>query len=317
MYQTKQPAEQANIAVDWKNIVPSAPDPALLKVGTSRIGKLAAPAISIAILVAVGFQLASFNLASIWALLPTTPLFWIVFAAFYASAPLADWIIFRRLWNIPLAGLFALTRKLIGNELLLGYVGELYFYSWARKRSNMVGAPFGAVKDVAILSAVVGNCVTLAMLGIAYPLLGALHLGLESKTVALSIAIALATSAAAMLFRKRLFSLPTPDLWFVVAVHFARIVATTALTAWMWHLALPTVSLMLWLLLSTMRLLLSRLPFVPNKDVVFAGLAVFLIGQDHQVVNLMALMAGIILATHLVLGAALGAADLIEWKRKS
>jgi hypothetical protein len=180
----------------------------------------------------------------------------------------------------------------------------------------MVGAPFGAVKDVAILSAVVGNVVTLVMLGFAYPLLGELHLGLQTKTVALSIAIALMTSAAAMLFRKRLFSLPTPDLWFVVAVHFVRILATTGLTALMWHLVLPTVPLMLWLLLSTMRLLLSRLPFFPNKDVVFAGIAVFWIGREHQVADLMALMAGIILAAHLVLGAALAVGDILGWERK-
>lgn len=315
MYRISQSIDCPLVALDWNEIVPARPDPVMLKVGVSRISRVAAPVISLAILGVVVAELATFNIVNIWTLLPPSFGFWLIFACYYASAPLADWVIFRRLWSIPIAGFFALVRKLIGNELLLGYVGELYFYSWARKRANMVGAPFGAVKDVAILSAVVGNCVTLVMLGLAYPLFGSLHLGLDNRTLVLSISVVLFTSVAAMLYRKRLFSLPRQDLWFVVLVHFVRIVVTTGLAAWMWHIALPSVSVSLWLLLSTLRLLLSRLPFVPNKDVVFAGMAIFLVGQDHQVVGLMAMMAGIILATHLMVGLALAGAELINWSR--
>lgn len=315
MYRMSQTIDSDLGALDWKEIIPARPDPVMLKGGVSRISRMAAPIISLVILGVVVAQLATFDLASIRTLIPTSVGFWLIFACYYASAPFADWVIFRRLWSIPTAGFFALVRKLIGNELLLGYVGELYFYSWARKRSKMVGAPFGAVKDVAILSAVVGNCVTLAMLGLAYPLFGSLHLGLDNRTLVLSISVVLSTSAVAMLYRKKLFSLPRQDLWFVVLIHFARIVVTTGLAAWMWHIALPSVSVSLWLLLSTLRLLLSRLPFVPNKDVVFAGMAIFLVGQDHQVVGLMALMAGIILATHLLVGLALTGAELVSWSQ--
>ena len=44
-------------------------------------------------------------------------------------------------------------------------------------------------------------------------------------------------------------------------------------------------------------------------------MAIFLVGQDHQVVGLMAMMAGIILATHLMVGLALAGAELINWSR--
>jgi len=290
-------------------------DPAVLKAGASWITRLAAPAISLLVLAVAISQLARFDLTSLRAAVPRNPAFWLLFAVSYAVPPLADWIIFRRLWQLPAAGFLALVRKLIGNELLLGYVGELYFYSWARKRTAMTGAPFGAIKDVAILSAVVGNCVTLAMLALAYPLLGMLHLGVERGTFVLSVAVVLGTSLVAMLFRRRLFSLPRADLRFVIVVHLARIVATTVLAAWMWHLALPAVAAGMWLLLATLRLLLSRLPFIPNKDLVFAGLAVLVVGQNLPVVELMALMAGLILGTHLVLGALLTAAELPGWKQ--
>lgn len=215
-----------------------------------------------------------------------------------------------------MAGFGALVRKLIGNELLFGYVGELYLYTWARRRTEMTSAPFGAIKDVAITSAMVGNAFTLVLLALSYPLLGSLKLGLDAPTFIASVAVVLLTSSAVLFFRKTIFSLPKAELWQVTALHTVRIIVSNALNAWCWHLALPDVAIEWWLLLSALRLLISRLPFVPNKDVVFAGVAVFLIGHDAEIGALMTMMASLILATHLVLGVGLVAIEAIGWKKK-
>lgn len=273
-------------------------------------------AFSVAILIAVIIELRSVDFSEVWALLPTQPLFWVVFAASYFASPLADLLIYRRLWQMPASGFGALLRKLIGNELLFGYVGELYLYTWARRRTAMTSAPFGAIKDSAILSAMTGNIVTLGMLALAYPLLGTLHLGIDGKTLLASVAVVLVSSSAILLFRKKLFSLPQRDLWYVAGIHLARIFATTGLAAFCWHLVLPQVDLQWWLLLSAMRLLLSRLPLLPNKDIVFAGLAVFLIGHDAEIGALMTMMASLILATHLGLGLLLVASEATRWRRR-
>lgn len=58
-----------------------------------------------------------------------------------------------------------------------------------------------------------------------------------------------------------------------------------------------------------------RLPFMPNKDVVFVGLAVFLVGSDQQIVAAMTLMATLILAAHLVVGALLALSALAHGER--
>ena len=294
----------------------AAPDPQRLAVRERGWAWWVGVAISMGVLVAVLLQLRSLDFALVRSIVPTSPLFWLVFAAAYLAAPGADWVIFRRLWRIPAAGFVALLRKLIGNELLLGYIGELYFYTWARRRTEITTAPFGAIKDVAILSALAGNAVTLAMLIFAYPLLDTLHLGIDKQTLLLSVATVLVISSALVFFRKRLFSLPAADLRFVLAVHVMRILGTTGLSALAWHLVLPGVDFGLWLLLATVRMLLSRLPFMPNKDVVFAGLAVFLIGQDLEIGALMTFMASLILATHLALGLALVFAEAVGWSRK-
>jgi hypothetical protein len=272
--------------------------------------------ITLAVLVAAMLQLAQLDLARVAAIVPSSPAFWLVFALSYFAGPLGDYAIFRRLWQIPVAGFFALLRKLIGNELITGYVGDLYFYTWARQRTGMTSAPFGAVKDVAILSAMAANAVTLVLMVLAYPLLDTLHLGIDSTAFFASVALMLVISSGVLFFRKKLFSLPARDLWVVTFVQTARVIATLVLTGLCWHLALPAESLELWVLLSAMRMLLSRLPFLPNKDVVFAALAVFMIGQDAEVGALMAMMASLLLATHLGLGLLLVSGEAAGWRKK-
>ncbi len=272
-------------------------------------------AITLAVLGAVLIELRNVDFSDVRGMLPTSPLFWLVFATSYFVAPAADWVIFRKLWQIPASGFLALLRKLIGNELLLGYIGEVYFYTWARRRTEMTSSPFGAIKDVAILSALMGNAVTLVLLVLAYPLLGTLRFGIDASTLLASVAVVLGMSSAVLFFRKKLFSLPRSELLYVSGLHLVRILAVAGLNAWAWHLVLPEVGLQWWLLLSSCRQLLSRLPFMPNKDVVFAGLAVFMIGHDAEIGALMTMMASLILGLHLALGLLLTVVEAAGWKR--
>lgn len=315
MYSSDAGAAQASLAPESLTRPPLAQLPALPRSERGWTWWLGT-AITMAVLVAALMQLAQVDLAQVWAVVPTSPAFWLVYALSYFAGPFGDYMIFRRLWRIPADGFLALLRKLIGNELVTGYVGDLYFYTWARQRTTMTSAPFGAVKDVAILSAMAANAVTLVLMIMAYPLLDTLHLGIDSSSFFASVAVMLVISSGILLFRKKLFSLPANDLWHVTGVQVARVVATLVLTGWCWHLALPAESAQLWVLLSAMRMLLSRLPFLPNKDVVFAGLAVFMIGHDAEVGALMTMMASLLLVTHLGLGLLLVGGEAAGWRRK-
>ncbi len=292
-----------------KPVTGPATDPKPLRIPTRGWTWWLGLAITIGILIAVIVELRNVDFAQVRAMLPTSPAFWLAFAAMYFAGPTADWIIYRRLWRIPAAGFAALLRKLVGNELLFGYAGELYLYTWARRHTEMTSAPFAAIKDVAILSAMTANAVTLALLALAWPLLASLNLDLDGRTLLVSVAIVITISSAVLLLRNKLFSLPVADLRAVAFIHFLRILATTSLAALCWHLVLPQVALSWWLLLATLRMLLSRLPLLPNKDIVFAGLAVFLVGHDAEIAALMTMMASLILTTHLGVGLSLVAAE--------
>lgn len=273
--------------------------------------------LSLAVIAVVVSEMGRLDLDHVLGLIPSAPGFWLVFAASYFITPASEWLIFHRLWSIPGAGFLALLRKKVYNELLLGYLGEAYFYTWARRRVSLDAAPFGAVKDVAILSAMAGNGVTVALLLVMLPMLGSNQLGLDTHMLTLSLGILLAISIAAMIWRRRVFSLPRRELMMITRLHVLRIVLSTALSAVLWHLVLPAVPLSWWMYLATLRLLVSRLPLVPNKDLLFAGIAVVALGHERDIGALMALMAGLILTAHLLLGSVLAINDLANPERRS
>lgn len=295
---------------------PGAPR-AIERLRSSPIAALFSALVSLALLVAVALEFRGIDFTRILAMIPSSPAFWAVFAAWYLAGPASEWIIYRKLWRIPAWGIGALLRKMVSNELLLGYLGEAQFYAWVRARQQLTAAPFGAIKDVTILSALTGNVTTIVMLAVAWPLVFSGKIGLGMQSTFISLGVVLVSSFAILLLRQKLFSLPRPELRFIAIVHLARIAAKIGLGALLWHLVLPQVAVGLWLVLSTLRMLVSRLPLVPNKDVVFAGIAVVLLGQHVEVASLLAMLGGVMLVAHLAVGASFASADLVEsWRRR-
>lgn len=282
-----------------------------------RWQKWLSAAISLALLATIGSQLDKIGMVRLRNDLPAAPAFWCALGAYYLALPASEWLIYRRLWKLPAAGFAALLRKLVSNEVLLGYSGELAFYGWARARSGLSSAPFGAIKDVSVTSALAGNVATLAMVAAAWPYLGALHLPVSRNELVGSVAAVLAITAAIGLLRGRIFSLPGRDLRFITAMHLARLATTTLLSILLWHVGVPGIALSSLVVLGALQLLVTRLPLVPNKDLVFAATTILLVGGDSRIGALVALIAALILATHLVVGAALAGADLLETAKTS
>lgn len=269
--------------------------------------------LSLLMVVALGRELLGHGLAGLQQKVPTNPLFYIAFASFYLAPPTFDYLIFRRLWRIPLDGMMALHKKRIANEVVVGYSGEAYFYAWARQRTQMVAAPFGAVKDVTIQSAIAGNSFTLIMILAVIPFMDKLPPEIVNwNTIIASAALMVAMSLPFWLFSKRVFSLPRPMLGWVFLMHMARLGIVTFSIAVAWHFALPSVSIGTWLFLAAGRMLVSRLPFLPNKEMVFASFAILLIGPGNSLTELVALIAALTLLTHIVLIVGFGIHALLK-----
>jgi hypothetical protein len=176
----------------------------------------------------------------------------------------------------------------------------------------MVAAPFGAVKDVTILSAIAGNSMTLLMILLVTVFPDRLPPVITGHMIAASAALMVLMCLPFLIFSKRVFSLTKPALWWVFGMHFTRLVTGSALVIFAWHFAMPHVSMGIWVFFAAIRLLASRLPFAPNKEVVFASFALLLNGSGSSLTELMALFAALTLLFHIALIGAFSLHSLIR-----
>jgi hypothetical protein len=287
-------------------------DPLPLSVRQSPLWRWATPALSVALLASIAWTLRGIDLTTA---IPTNPLFWIALLAYWAAPIVSDFVIYRRLWAIPFEGLIALARKQVGNALLFDLLGEAYFYGWARKKVKMATSPFGAVKDVTILSALVGNAVTLVLITLAWPYLHNLNLGARGQGIAAAIGVVMLVSVLIILFGKRLFSLTKADLWWASGIHLLRVMATTGLIAVAWHAYDPNVALGTWAVLATAKLMVSRLPLFVNPEVIFASIIIWVPGTSSEIEQVVGVVTILTLLVHVVAAAALAIGDLIPARK--
>lgn len=231
--------------------------------------------------------------------LPTQPLFYLLFFVNFLVLPASETVVFRWILRRPLPGAFpVLIQKRVYNSALVGYSGELIFLLWLKNRLKLATKPvLLALKDNAILSAVASGLVTAGLLvafaagGHARQIAHWLHPG-----PALLIAVGLgAAFVLPLLFRlrRRLITLPSGMAWGVLGIHVARIALVVLLQATQWAVVLPAEKWSTWLVFLTAQMVISRLPIVPNRDLLFlsAGLE-----MSNTIAGPRAAMAGLLLA---------------------
>ena len=287
-------------------------DPLIKRDPPSRWSIIAGALVTAAMLLGIARALFGGGLAGLNGAIPRDPMFYLTSIALYLAVPLGDYVIFRRLWQIPPDGLVALVKKQIANDIVLGYAGEAYFYAWARSRARMVAAPFGAVKDVSILSAIAGNAATLLLVLLALPFAYGQLPPAMARSVGISVLAVIAASLPFFIFSRRVFSLPRSTLWWIFNVHSVRLLVAALMIGLVWHFGRPDVPIGSLMLLSAGRMLVGRLPLVPNKDLLFANFTILFVGHSAGLSNLVAVTAAFTLLIHLVLIVAFGLYSLVR-----
>lgn len=264
------------------------------------VRKLLSFAASAAILAFLLRALADIGWTEIAAVLPRTPAFYLLVAASYLALPGMDFVIFRRWWPIGASAIPALLKKRVLNDAVLGHSGDAWFFLWVR--SALAGrrlrvAPLAAVKDVAIMSALAGNVATLTMLGLAFGLGGGTIVqqafaGAAMRPVVLGFAVVISISLLILLFSRKLLSLPRRELGMTFLLHLLRLTAMAMLLIAAWALALPEIAIGTWIVLEALQLVVTRLPFVPNKELLFAAISVTLTGDAAPAVAALMAAAG-------------------------
>lgn len=236
---------------------------------------------------------------NLWRSLPSAPLFYIVFMCGYILLPTIEVVIYGLLWQERLArhiGVF--FRKMVYNDVF-DYSGEAYLVLWARRTLGLSAKQvLSTVKDVNLLSGLASNIVTLLLVG-AFLATGQLQLLVRSSPrlhdyLALSLLLGVALVALVILMRRRLFHLGTRFSFAVLGLHLCRVVGGQLLIIGQWVAALPQAPASVWLLFLSANMVLTRIPFLPNRALMTLGLGLAL---SRLVPGIQMGIAGMVLAT--------------------
>lgn len=234
---------------------------------------------------------------AVWAARPRAFGFYALAVAGYFVLPVADAFIYRRLWRIrflPTLGVF--LRKRIYNSVVAGYSGEVWLLLWARSHIARPEAALAHdIKDSNVLSAAVSSCGA-AILAVwlihrfAFGTLVADGIGWWGLvTVCLAAAV-----PVGLLFRRRILAAHDRDAAVILAIHAVRFGAGLLLAVGAWHVALEHTPWSALASLLALQVLVNRIPFVPNGDLLFASVALALSGP---LAFAQATLAGVLLTT--------------------
>lgn len=235
--------------------------------------------IPISLLAFLGHGLTQLGWVNVWDARPQALSFYFVLFLPFFVQPVADLVIYRNLLSVgrtlPLS---VLLRKRYLNSVMLEYSGEAYFFFWAQRNLDLKkGILLHAVKDTNVLSAGAGLAMVWLMLlalvasgGLKLPALLAANLWTFASIGSLPLVLCLAL----VIGGRRVTTLSGGEVASTFAIHLTRSVAVLSLEFALWWLsgALPSAAVCLEFV--GLRLLVTRLPLMPSKDLLFIGIGI-------------------------------------------
>ena len=272
------------------------------------------------LLVIIGRRLTQLGWHEIWIARPGAAGFYVLLVLQFFLQPFGDYFVYRNLWgraNTP--PMAVILKKRLLNTFMLDYSGEAYFYFWAQARLKLApGMLVHSIKDSNVLSAGAG----LAMVWLMAPLLvltGGLHIPplAQGWLYLLAGSLPLVLCAGLVLGRRKLTTLSPGQIAATFAIHFIRAAAVLAIEFGLWEMSGALPSAVACLQFVALRLVVTRLPLVPNKDLIFVGAGIAAAGVTHVSVTAVATVLVILAAADLILAATVASlAWLLDQVRK-
>jgi len=227
--------------------------------------------------------------------LPTTPWFYILFLVLHFALPFTEVLIYRLSWKALgfWQGFKAFTQKKILNTEVVAYSGEGYIYLWGK--NNLKGLSnryiFNVIKDNNILSAFSSTTMALLLLPLFLyfsdvPLLEVVKISEEALYIAVGITVAIILLA--VIFRKRLISMDLKTTLGVLGLYKVRIIFMNVIECLQWSLVMPEVPIGMWLVLLGVKIVITRIPFLPNQELVFISACIYVaihMGMDEGAIS--------------------------------
>jgi hypothetical protein len=288
----------------------------LERLKSSRLGKLTIAllrwGIPLALLAIIGHRLTALGWQGIWQARPGNVGFYLLLVAQFFLQPFGDYFVYRGLWGRGATPTMAvILRKRVMNTFMLDYSGEAFFYFWAQKNLTLApGMLMHGIKDSNLLSGG-ASLVMVWILGVILLACGGLNLPAlpgQGWLYVLIGVVPLIACVVLVLAHRKVTVLSRPQLAATFGIHFLRVCLVLGIEFGLWQLSGALPSALASLQFVALRLVITRLPLVPNKDLIFVGAGIAAAGAAAASVTPVATVLVILAAADLVL--ATGVASL-------
>ncbi|MEX0720788.1 MAG: hypothetical protein WD059_08985 [Balneolaceae bacterium] len=246
----------------------------------AKLGKILNRIIQVGIIVYLAFELTELGWSKFFKSLPVNPLFYLIFLINYFLLPVSEIFSYGISWKIKVKESFSVfIKKRVYNKDVLGYSGEVQLFAWARKKLGKSDKEiFKVIRDNNILSSVASTTIAFFLLLIFFAtdqisLFDYLKRENLFTYIAMGI-IVIIIGVVLYRFRRYFFSMSRKVALSVLGIHTTRFMLVNILQVVQWYVVMPEIPLRIWFTYLSMTLILSRIPFLPNKDLVFIGASI-------------------------------------------
>jgi hypothetical protein len=231
------------------------------------------------------YQLTTIGWSEFWHALPALPLFYILFLLHFLQLPLFEVFIYRITWQFDaFRSIPAFILKRVYNKDVLGYSGEFYFFAWAKKTLQLRGREiFNTIKDNNIISSVASTLISIGLLA-GFFFTGQIkiiqQIASQNRSYFFAGVILIIIIVALFIkFRHYVISMPLRTAYKIFGIQLFRLLLSQFLNLMMFYVVLPDTPLYIWFTLIAVQIILSRIPFLPSRDFIFAGLSISIAGS--------------------------------------
>ena len=240
-------------------------------------------AVTVCVLGYLVYRLWGIGWTEVWASVPETPWFYLLFVGIYFTLPIFQTLIFKIVWGRPPplrpTGVIR-ARGCHQGVMASSGGGYLYLWAWARLWEWGAMDLSHSIKDNAIISSVASTGVSFGLLGF-FLLDGILVLPdfIWRHGVAYAVGgvlIAGVVVYAAVKFRRVVLQLSGRLLGILLGLHVSRLLVVQALQVLQWEVVIPEIDLSVWCTFLAVQIIVKGIPLLPSRDLLFvtAGIEV-------------------------------------------
>lgn len=268
-----------------------------------RVFKIVSVVFTVAISAYLVYKLTLIGWEKVWQSLPQTVWFYVLMLLIFFGLPVFQMFIYRVAWKVSHWDIFlAMLNKRVLDKDVLGYSGEMYLYLWARKNvSKPEKEILHVVKDNVILSSAASTLVAVVLL-VLFFIFGQVKVPKEwvnpsALQVSVLVFCVLLVVGLAIRFRKSILYLPRKELREIFWLNIARLLVVQGFQLIQWIVVMPGVPLINWMTLLAVQIIITRIPLLPSRDLIFLGTGIEMSEYIHISTSS---MAGMLLACSVI-----------------